>query len=111
MAMKKKPPRRRRLRVRLKPLTEAEIKKKIRYMLRPRYSVECYYRGLDRKMERELVRLARRPTESSGMFLPTGLRDVGFEFASEAKALVVARRIKEHLPEIRVMLRSFKSVE
>ena len=96
-------PRRRR-----RPLTEAEIKKYIRSMLQPNWGIEVFYRGLDRKLERAIEKLAKRKTDNAGMFLAAGLRDMVFLFPTEAKATAAAKRIlAARLPNVRVMMRGF----
>lgn len=96
----------------LRPLSKAAIKKQerqIREEPRPRFEIECFYRDFDRGLDREIERLAKRELTGSGMSMISGLRDLSFDgYASEAKALAAARRIKGALPEVRVMLRSFK---
>lgn len=108
MKKKRLRPRRRGL-FRQKPLSEAEIKKEIRSLLKPRFRIECYYVGFDPALDRKIARLSRKRSDGSGMLMSCGLRDLSFEgFASKAKATAAARRIKKKLPQVRVMLRSFE---
>jgi len=94
----------------LKPLSKAGIKKQIRKMLRPRFQIECYYQGFDLTLDKKIARLAKRPSFGSGMHMLEGLSDICFDgYASDAKALAAAKRIKKTLPQVRVMIRSFKA--
>jgi hypothetical protein len=93
----------------MKPLLAAEIKKRVREALKPRYAVECFYRGFNPQLDRTLERLARKRSDGSGMAITIGLRDTCFWFSSKTKALAAAKRLKT-AKGVRVMLRSFERV-
>lgn len=91
-----------------KPMTEAQIKESIRYMLRPRYEVSCYYRGYSRVIDKQIEKASGMRSSDSGMFLPAGLRDLSFWCANEKRARAVAARIlRAKLPRVQVRLRLY----
>lgn len=93
---------------RKRPYSKTEIKKLVREVLRPRYTIECYYRGFDSEMDRGIERLAKTRLKGSGMLLAANLRDLCFDYISEAKAMAAATRIDSAFPKVIIMLRTFQ---
>lgn len=102
--------RRQRNRRKIRRLTEAQIKERIRKALQPRYRIVCYYRGFDPDIDARVAALAKRPISGSGSWLEVGLRDLEFDFETrKASALKAAARIKEaRIRGLRVMLDSLE---
>jgi hypothetical protein len=89
---------------------EARGKEFERMAFQKRFELEVFYRGLSHKKDEAIEKAARRPSEGSGMMIATELRDMRFEFKSEASALAAAGRIKATVRGARCMLRSSKRV-
>lgn len=73
------------------------------------FEVLCVYRGLGGELDEKLEKLAKREIDGSGTDWSDEIRDLSFEFKTEAQAVAAAKRIKAARLPVRVLIRGFRS--
>jgi len=84
----------RRRRLKFRPPTKAEIKKRIQAAFTSRFGAICFYLGFDLGTDRVLEKAAKQRSVGSGFDISCGLRDIEFQFKTRAHMLACVKRIK-----------------